>query len=55
VGGNYVMVNGRLDERQKELFDWIKMTRLRCKSGRCGARMKVAVQERVAVQGEGKN
>jgi len=35
-----------MDKRQKELFYWIKLTRLRYKSGGCEIKGKVAVEER---------
>jgi len=36
-----------LDKKQKELFVWLKLTRLRYKSGGCETKRKVAVEERV--------
>jgi len=34
----------------KKKFDWINVTRSRCKYGGCGAKVKIAVEEKVAVQ-----
>jgi len=39
-----------LDGKQKELFDWIKLARLRVKSGGCETKGKVVVEEGVARQ-----
>jgi len=54
VGENGNTDKGDWIRKRKELFNWIGLTQFRCNREDCGVKEKIAVQEKIAVESEGK-